>query len=209
MCGMMRPYVRHDSIICVACLIHLRARTHSHVQHDAFKMCDVNSARCPSLCTTCHSSGATRRFKYLLVQTCSSFVLQHVARTCRVLRFVAKSCSTIRRLHTFVVAYILELVLQRVQCVAERCRALQCAAVCCSAIRRSYIFFGAYTSNSYVAACGDKLQRVAACCSALQCVAIRSIYQKGSSQVKKELQKNMQPHVLVEISLAFKATLTL
>jgi len=132
MCGMMRPYVRHDSIICVACLIHLRARTHSHVQHDAFKMCDVNSARCLSLCTTCYCSGATRRFKYLLLHTYSSFVLQHVARICRVLQFVAVCCSTIRRLHTFVIAYIWSLccgVFSVLQSAAERCSALQCAAV--------------------------------------------------------------------------------
>jgi len=135
MCGMMRPYVRHVSIICVACLIHLRARTHSHVQHDAFKMCVVNSARCLSLCTTCYHSGATRRFKYLLLHTYSSFVLQHVARTCRVLRFVAVCCSLLQ--YDTSITYICYCI--RIGACVAVCsvcyRALQSAAVRCSVLQ--------------------------------------------------------------------------
>ena len=126
---------------------------------------------------------------------------QGLAGCCGLLQFVAVCCSTIRRLHTFVIAYVLELVLRCVQCVTERCRALQCAAVCCSAIRSAYIFI-VHAHQIHM------LQHVAMSCSVLQCVAAQSIYQKRSIQVERELQKNLQQRVLIEISLAFKATLT-
>ena len=121
---MAHSYVRHDSFICVTCLIHMCDMTYSYVWHDSsmfvsrlIHIRDMTQLlfASDSMCHKIHCSVLQ------CVAVCCS-VLQCAAVCCSVLLFASDSMC--HKIHCSVL-----------QCAAVCCSVLLCVAVCCSVLQ--------------------------------------------------------------------------